>query len=513
MLIKITRTIDSLEHYIPKGRVYMKSVKNINYKVITIMVIIIIPILLISQYYLFKFGVITPMVKGIEIEMEDGDYVKDIDKFVMKLNDTVTLSTGEYVIIPSYAKNPNIYFKVLDNSNILSINGNEVTANQEGTASIGVMKNSRILKKINIKVVNPKVESLTATLDNDIKYVGESAKINSEVQVDYDKFKEKQLVTYESSDENILKIEGNVVEAVGVGKASLYIKAGDKETVFDYNIQAKIAKISIPSTIKIAQNETKKLNPKIITEPKGLKHGKIKYELVDRKVTIDYAISLSKDGTITGSKEGTEKVRITCGDKQKIVTIKVEKESIIDKIIKNIMVNYEIINGKLSIDISWDYIKGNKIKVNTKLDKSNISNNRVNTKIEVDLFEGEIPSLSLYVVGKNNNVSTEPSNIVNILPKLENIEEEVIENLVEKIDDENNIVTLTWDKLNIKDVTYSVYIKDNKNGENGFILYENSLQENYISIPIKEDFNIDVYVIGSKDGKFSKQSNIINVKI
>ena len=357
MLIKITRTIDSLEHYIPKGRVYMKSVKNINYKVITIMVIIIIPILLIAQYYLFKFGAITPMVKGIEIEMEDGDYVKDIDKFVMKLNDTVTLSTGEYVIIPSYAKNPHIYFKILDNSNILSINGNEVTANQEGTASIGVMKNSRILKKVNIKVVNPKVESLTATLDNDIKYVGESAKINSEVQVDYDKFKEKQVVTYESSDENILKIEGNVVEAVGVGKASLYIKAGDKETVFDYNIQAKIAKISIPSTIKIAQNETKKLNPKIITEPKGLKHGKIKYELVDRKVTIDYAISLSKDGTITGSKEGTEKVRITCGDKQKIVTIKVEKESIIDKIIKNIMVNYEIINGKLSIDISWDYIK------------------------------------------------------------------------------------------------------------------------------------------------------------
>lgn len=113
MLIKITRTIDSLEHYIPKGRVYMKSVKNINYKVITIMVIIIIPILLIAQYYLFKFGAITPMVKGIEIEMEDGDYVKDIDKFVMKLNDTVTLSTGEYVIIPSYAKNPHIYFKIL----------------------------------------------------------------------------------------------------------------------------------------------------------------------------------------------------------------------------------------------------------------------------------------------------------------------------------------------------------------------------------------------------------------
>lgn len=40
------------------------------------------------------------------------------------------------------------------------------------------------------------------------------------------------------------------------------------------------------------------------------------------------------------------------------------------------------------------------------------------------------------MLGKNNNISTKPSNIVNILPKLENIEEEVIENLVEKIDDE-----------------------------------------------------------------------------
>ena len=39
------------------------------------------------------------------------------------------------------------------------------------------------------------------------------------------------------------------------------IKAGNKETVFDYNIKAKVEKISIPSTIKIVENETKKLNP------------------------------------------------------------------------------------------------------------------------------------------------------------------------------------------------------------------------------------------------------------
>ena len=140
---------------------------------------------------------------------------------------------------------------------------------------------------------------------------------------------------------------------------------------------------------------------------------------------------------------------------------------------------------------------------------STLSHGRIKHKTSYNKFKS---NNCIEVIGKNGS-KTLAITTANILPKLENIEEEVIENLVEKIDDENNIVTLTWDKLNIKDVTYSVYIKDNKNGENGFILYENSLQENYISIPIKEDFNIDVYVIGSKDGKFSKQSNIINVKI
>ena len=56
---------------------------------------------------------------------------------VIKLNDTVELSTGKYVVIPPYAKKPNIYFKSLDNSNILSISGNKLKANKEGTAVVG----------------------------------------------------------------------------------------------------------------------------------------------------------------------------------------------------------------------------------------------------------------------------------------------------------------------------------------------------------------------------------------
>src|SRR5699024_10557732 len=147
-----------------------------------------------------------------------------------------------------------------------------------------------------------------------------------------------------------------------------------------------------------------------------------------------------------------------------------------------------------------------------KINETNLYNNRVSTKIEVDLFEDNTLDLSLYVIGKNGNVNTKPSKVINILSEIENIEDKVINNLTEQIDYENNIIKFTWKKLNNKDVTYSVYIKDNKDYDSVFILYENNLQDNFISIPMKEDFDIDIYVVGSKYGKFSKQSNIINVK-
>ena len=60
----------------------MIFVKNKKYRKIAI--IISIPILLVAQYYLFKFGILRPMVKGVEIEIVDGEYVKDIDKYVVK---------------------------------------------------------------------------------------------------------------------------------------------------------------------------------------------------------------------------------------------------------------------------------------------------------------------------------------------------------------------------------------------------------------------------------------------
>jgi len=93
-----------------KGCDKMKIIDDKKYK--KILILISIPILIILQYYFFKAGILRPMVRGVEINIVKGDYVTDIDQFVIKLNDEITLSSGDYISIPSYAKQPNIWFNV-----------------------------------------------------------------------------------------------------------------------------------------------------------------------------------------------------------------------------------------------------------------------------------------------------------------------------------------------------------------------------------------------------------------
>lgn len=507
----------------------MRHFKDNNYRK-KIAIVISIPILLVAQYYLFKFGILKPMVKGVEIEMVEGDYIKDLDKFVIKLNETITLSSGDYITIPYYSKEPKIWFKELDNNEILKIEGNKVTALKEGNSSVAVMKNTRVLKKVNIKVVQPKVKTLTVDINNDMKYVGDTAKIESSVEVDYNRFKKKEAPQYISSDENVLKIEDNIIKAVGVGNASIYIKAGDKEQEFNYNIRAKIAQILIDSVIEVDVGKDKKLQPKVITSPKGLPIGNIKYEFINRKLPIERCIRLNNNGTIFGLKEGEEKIKITCGNKSKIITIKVKKEPITYTNIENLVVDYEVINNKVLIKLLWDYIedvydyeiylKNNskeeidfKLFKNIKIKPEEVLDNKVNTNIELDLIDGEIPDISLYIVGKTSKGNTKPSNTINIKPKDENIEDKKVESISSEINSDS--IKIKWGAINIPNVTYNVYIKDNIKGDSGFVLYENIVQENELTIPInenEEEINMDVYVIANQNNTYSKPSDILNIK-
>ncbi len=505
----------------------MKTIKESFNKKIAI--IIAIPVILVSQYYLFKVGIIKPMVKGIEVEITDGDYVKDIDKFVMKLNDTITISPGDFITIPNYSKDANIWFKVLDNDEIIRINKDKVTSLKEGISSVGVMKDNRVFKKVNIRVIDTKVERLEAIIDNEIKYVGDFANINTLVEEDYDRFKESKPVFYESSDDNIIKVSKNgTIDAVGVGIASINIKAGDKEKVFTYDIQAKTDRIDIAKIINLDIGDTTKLQPKITTIPKGLKHSKISYELVDNKLSIERAISIDKYANVKALKAGSERVRVICGNKSQIITINVKGKSIIEKIIENLQLKHQIIENKLNIDLSWDYIdnvydydiylKNNleenpkfKVYKSIRLNQDDILDlDKVNASIDIELSQEGVYDLDLYIVGKNDKESTKPSDIINISKENEDIQKEIVENLQFKLSDEG--IDLNWSPIKIPNVVYSVYIKDNNSLDGGFILHQNNIEKNEFTILLNdENLNIDVYVVANKDDKYSQKSEIINI--
>lgn len=507
----------------------MKFIKNKKYKIFIIL--ISIPILFISQYYLYKFGILRPMIKGAEIEIVNGDYIKDIDKYIIKLNETVQLSNGDYIKIPSYAKEQNIWFNILDNSGVLKLEGDKITAQKEGISSVAIMKNSRILKKADIKVVNPEIK-LTNVLEGDLKYVGDSANIISTVESNYNRFKEKEKVTYESTDEDIIKVNNGKLEAVGVGSANIIIKAKDQEEViFFKDIKAKVARIDI-SNKEIQVDDTIKLKPKITTSPKDLSNPSIKFEFVDKKSTSDRAIKLYNDGTIVGIKEGIEKVKVICGDKVKIINIKVVKKSITNSKIENLKcTSYDIMDNKAIINLEWDYIKDiydytievrdnslneNKFKVynNIKITQDDISDlGKVKTTIEFELSDNKELDISLRVLGKNNLGYTKPSNIVDIKLPSEDITDISVNNLYYELDEINNTIKLMWDEIDLQGVSYSVYVKNNLNNESGFLLLQDKILNNEYEITLNdESFDFDIYVKAYKDEKYSKESNLINIK-
>nr|WP_312984100.1 hypothetical protein [Clostridioides sp.] len=505
-------------------------------KTLKIAILLSIPVILVAQFYLFKIGIIRPMVKGVEIEISDGDYIKDIDKYIIKLNDTVELSKGKYIKVPSYAKDPNLWFNVLDNNETIKIEGNKMTGLKVGYSSIGIMKNSRVLKKAMIRVVDPKVDSLDMQIEGNLNYVGDTAKIESVVDVDYDKFKVAYKPKFTSSDTDVLKIKGKKVIAVGVGKATITAKCGDKEIEKDFEIQAYVDNINISKNITIEVDQEYNMNPEIDTSPKGLKPPKVIYSLAETKLPVERKISLGKNGNIVGLRQGKEKVKITCGNESRVITVNVVNEIISNKSIKNLMFDQIIKGNKILITLSWDYMQNvdhyeiyykNNLTTSKFLRFGSIkvtgneigSDGRVYYTMEVQLSKNKKADIDVYIIGNSEGLQTKPSKLINISNSEETnsqIENTKVENVSINTEGTDRVY-IKWDRVNFKGSTYSVYVRNNAIGESDFTLYKNGIYDNEYSFEKPEAgedglINLDAYVIATHNGNKSKPSNVINLK-
>ena len=391
-----------------------------------IRLVVIIPLLLVGQYFMFSKGVISPIVKGVEIKIIGGNYIKDLDKYIIKLGDDVEISAGNYVKIPGYAKDPKLWFNALDDNGIIEIKDNKITALKEGYTSVAVMKGNRLIKKAMLKVVNPDVESLDMDLSDELKYVGDKATISSSVAIsDYQKFKDTYKAKYLSSDESILKIDGDKVEAVGVGTATISGECGDKLVEIPLKIEAKVSKLEVANEFILEEGQTTNINPKVTTSPKGLKPPKVEYRYADKKKKSDRAAKVSSSGKISAIREGSEKIVVSCGEKERIIKVTVKKRSVKNSTIKNINYSYEVGEENIKLDVSWDSLEGIKsydiyvkdyddeeYNIIQSVSQSEEKEGKINTTLEIELSEigeNQDKSLEIYIVSVGEKESTKPS--------------------------------------------------------------------------------------------------------
>ncbi|HBI92676.1 MAG TPA: hypothetical protein DDY58_09710 [Terrisporobacter glycolicus] len=424
-----------------------------------IFIVVLLPLLFFVQYYLFKSGEIPPMIKGVNIKIIEGEYIQDIDKYVVKLGDNVVLSAGHYIKIPGYAKDPNIKFTILDNTKTIKLKNNSnkekntviLKALKTGYTSVAIMQNSRVLQKATIRVVDPSIEDLNVSVDGTLKYVGDEAEISSSVEVDYKEFNNSYNVTYESSNENVLKVINNKIKAVGVGKATVYAKSKDKVEARRYNIVARLKGIEINNSFDITVGEAIKLKPKIITAPKNLTPPKTSYKFSQSKLPVERAVTFEDDGTIVGIRQGSEKITISCGEGEnkriEVVTINVKEGTLENSMVRNLYSKYIIEDNKLKIALSWDILNGatnydiyikDDIKGDSKFElyksitqESFLKNSNIMINIELDEDIEEI-AYEIYVVGRNEEGTSKPSNIESIKDTIIKDEEDADETEDEK---------------------------------------------------------------------------------
>lgn len=424
-----------------------------------IFIVVLLPLLFFVQYYFFKSGDIPPMIKGVNIKIIEGEYIQDIDKYVVKLGDNVVLSAGDYIKIPGYAKDPNIKFTILDNTKTIKLKNNSnkekntviLKALKTGYTSVAIMQNSRVLQKATIRVVDPSIEDLNVSVDGTLKYVGDEAEISSSVEVDYKEFNNSYNVTYESSNENVLQVINNKIKAVGVGKATVYAKSKDKVEARRYNIVARLKGIEINNSFDIAVGEAIKLKPKIITAPKNLTPPKTSYKFSQSKLPVERAVTFEDDGTIVGIRQGSEKITISCGEGEnkriEVVTINVKEGTLENSMVRNLYSKYIIEDNKLKIALSWDILNGatnydiyikDDIKGDSKFElyksitqESFLKNSNIMINIELDEDIEEI-AYEIYVVGRNEEGTSKPSNIESIKDTIIKDEEDADETEDEK---------------------------------------------------------------------------------
>ncbi|MDY4560936.1 MAG: fibronectin type III domain-containing protein [Peptostreptococcus porci] len=505
--------------------------------------IFILPILFIFLSIGLKHGYVMPMIKGIDIRIIGGTFITNLNKYVIKVGDEVNVSAGDYIVVPSFAKKPNLKFVILDKKNVLTMKNNKIKALREGYSTIGIMNKNRVLRKATIMVVNPKINDLKINLGSDLNYYGDRSKIQSVVDIEeYKKLEKGYKFNYSTTDPKILKIENDYVEAVGTGEAKLISRYDRKEIQKTIKIYPRVDELSIDKYFEIEQNQSVNLNPSIKTSPNNEK-SEVKYSVLDNVdqskydenkriingdsgIETSYGITIDANGRVNANRIGTYQVEINSGNKKAYTSVSVVKPEFGNIEIKNLQ--YRLSNDKDSstLEIGWDfseYVNTYRVYLkkgdgefeaftNIKAYKRSVPvGNRVSTILKLEKNQ----DYQIYVVGYNGVKETKPSNIVTIGKDL-NVEfqNRKVKGLDYNIDFEKKTIHLKWKHLDNKQkYKYRVYYVNKKLREEKYILYAKNIEKNNVTLKLKDgSINYEFFVVAiNSKGQVSDFSKALPV--
>lgn len=491
----------------------------------------LLPLVLITIFTGLRFGFISPMIKGLDIKIYGGTFITNLNKYVIKVGDKVGLSTGNYIVVPAFSKNPKLRFAILDNNGVLKLENNTLTANKVGYSSIGILNKNRVLKKATIMVVNPKIENMDITLSNPIKIYGDEAKIIGNVKIDdYKKLEKGYKLKYKSSNPNILKVKNNIIEAVGIGDVKLIARYDRQEIQKQFKILPRIDSIELDKVYELEVNQSIQIHPTINTSPHNSKVD-VEYTVLDSSLnkinTHDIqGINIDKNGILYANNEGRYRLRVSSGDKYKDTIVDVKPPSFKNIEIKNLQYSYTIKNNKIILELGFDYnkyVKYYQIYLSSQdkdyqlvdeiYRRSGIGHNgnRIVDVLNLEYKKDQV--YKIYVVGvKNRGVNinignkedfTKKSNVITVDESSKNYSKLKVSGIKYRIDKENNSIYFSWDKIDKS--KYRIYSKTRIDNRDKYNLILNNIPNNHAVVKFDgKNIDSEFYIVSiSSKGQIS----------
>ncbi len=506
-----------------------------------------VPIVLAILYSGLRFGYINPMVKGIDIHIIGGTFITNINKYVIKVGDEVNISAGNYIVVPEFSKKPTLKFAILDHNDVLSIQGSKLIAKKQGYSSLGILNKNRVLRKVTIMVVNPKINNVSIELSNPLKYYGDKADIIGSVNIDdFKKLEKGYKLNYSVTNKNILKLKENVIEAIGVGETKLISKYDRKEIQTSIKILPKVVKLDVDNQYELEVGQEIKINPEIETLPKG-KKSKIEYKTLitkegskynnnkrtvfsDAGLETVYGIDIGQNGSIYANRVGNYLLKVSSGDKNVISVVKVIPKSFQNINIENLQYKYDIKDDLLNLELGWDYNervnmyqiyikKGNEdfsLYTTVKTNKKYISQGRrISELVKLELDNNKVYDYKIYVVGTNGYNLTKKSDVIQVNNNIgTSFQNRYIKDLKYTVDEENGTIKFLWKPLDKSKYTYRIYYSDNNIKNSGYRLIAKNIKNTEATVKIDEseiDYNFYLVVV-DKNAQISGFSKPVSIK-